>query len=153
VAELSLVRLIATAIICLLCPAAKALDDYTITGKVFQKTKDGMLVDCTIKSSSISNPTVRHDIVFLAGYPDSSKLFDGSPVRCRVSDNGTREYTDVLGCPSYGAGLYIFIDAAWVEQRLRFNQSIQPTAGRRTAKFFMTPTSHPATTRVLASGG
>jgi hypothetical protein len=96
---------------------------------------------------------VRHDIVFLAGYPDSSKLFDGSPVRCRVSDNGTREYTDVLGARRTVQAFIFFIDAAWVEQRLRFNQSIQPTAGRRTAKFFMTPTSHPATTRVLASGG
>ena len=33
------------------------------------------------------------------------------------------------------------------------NQAMQPTAGRRTAKFFMTRTSHPAATRALASGG
>ncbi len=30
------------------------------------------------------------------------------------------------------------------------NQAMQPTAGRRTAKFFMTRTSHPAATRALA---
>jgi pimeloyl-ACP methyl ester carboxylesterase len=33
------------------------------------------------------------------------------------------------------------------------NQAMQPTAGRRTTKFSITPTSHPATKRGLASGG
>ena len=35
----------------------------------------------------------------------------------------------------------------------RPNQALQPTAGRRTPQFFMTPTSHPPATRALASGG
>jgi hypothetical protein len=35
----------------------------------------------------------------------------------------------------------------------RPNQAMQPTTGRRTAKLLMTTTSHPATTRALASGG
>jgi len=35
----------------------------------------------------------------------------------------------------------------------RPNQAMHPTAGRRTLKFSMTPTSHPAATRALASGG
>jgi hypothetical protein len=35
----------------------------------------------------------------------------------------------------------------------RPNQAMQPTTGRRTPQFFMTPTSHPAATRALASGG
>jgi hypothetical protein len=33
------------------------------------------------------------------------------------------------------------------------NQAMQPTAGRRTTKFLMTLTLHPAATRALASGG
>ena len=33
------------------------------------------------------------------------------------------------------------------------NQAMQPTPGRRTLKISMTPTSSPATTRALASGG
>ena len=37
--------------------------------------------------------------------------------------------------------------------RERPNQAMQPTAGRRTAEISMTPTSHPAATRALASGG
>ncbi len=35
----------------------------------------------------------------------------------------------------------------------RPNQALQPTAGRRTPQFFMTPTSHSPATRALASGG
>jgi hypothetical protein len=33
------------------------------------------------------------------------------------------------------------------------NQAMQPTTGRRTLKISMTPTSSPAATRALASGG
>jgi hypothetical protein len=33
------------------------------------------------------------------------------------------------------------------------NHAMQPTAGRRTTKFSMTQTPHPAATRALASGG
>jgi hypothetical protein len=33
------------------------------------------------------------------------------------------------------------------------NQAMEPTTGRRTPKFSMTPTSHPAATRALARGG
>jgi hypothetical protein len=33
------------------------------------------------------------------------------------------------------------------------NHAMQPTTGRRTAKISMTPTSHLAATRALASGG
>jgi TonB family protein len=45
-----------------------------------------------------------------------------------------------------------------LRQRITFgdpmsNHSMQPTAGRRTPKLSMTQTSHPATTRALASGG
>ena len=35
----------------------------------------------------------------------------------------------------------------------KLNQAMQPTAGRRTTKISMTPTSHPASKRGLASGG
>ncbi len=35
----------------------------------------------------------------------------------------------------------------------RPNQAMQPTPGRRTLKLPMTPTSTPAATRALASGG
>jgi membrane protease YdiL (CAAX protease family) len=43
------------------------------------------------------------------------------------------------------AGIVVFL--------ARPNQAMQPTTGRRTPQFFITPTSHPAATRVLASGG
>jgi len=33
------------------------------------------------------------------------------------------------------------------------NQAMEPTTGPRTLKFPMTPTSHPAATLALASGG
>jgi uncharacterized protein len=43
------------------------------------------------------------------------------------------------------AGIVVFL--------ARPNQAMQPTTGRRTPQFFMTPTFYPAATRALASGG
>ena len=43
------------------------------------------------------------------------------------------------------AGIVVFL--------ARPNLAMHPTTGRRTPQFFMTPTSHPAATRALASGG
>src|SRR5437870_1766563 len=47
----------------------------------------------------------------------------------------------------------IYSCGASMRLRTRPNHALQPTTGRRTAQFFITPTSHPAATPARASSG
>ena len=76
-------------------PAAAPGQKYTIVGKVFQKTKDGILVECNPPSSSGYKKAT--GIVFVSGHPDFAKLFDGTAVKCTATESGTYEYTSVNG--------------------------------------------------------
>ncbi len=120
----SVTSMIAAAAVALACPNARGLGDHTIVGTVLRKIEIernsnsankfeiGVLVDGKVTISSSSKAGEWHGIVFLSGYPDFEKLFDGSPIKCKcelfdgspmkftnggVLKDGTYEYTDVFG--------------------------------------------------------
>jgi hypothetical protein len=87
--------------------------------------------------------------------------FDHTYIRAVALRRGTLECT----FSAHGVGTTFacrfFVDVTADESKIDLhlqpaktpNHAMQPTAGRRTTKLFMIPTSHPATIRVLASGG